>query len=304
MRRNVFLLLKMTLGFIIGMLLASLLKLPYFYTAGVIAVLSFEQTRKASIEASIKRILGSVLALALSSLLFYVFSFHVWVLFLFVILFIPLSFAFKIDKGIIVSLVLVSQIYLEKDIQYALNAFYILMIGIGVAYMLNLYTPKNHRLQSEIKDIDDHINALIQGIAHQREVSFVMIDAKLEQTYNHIKLEVENVNLPLVTKWLKYMDMRKEQVSILKRIHAILIAIDFIEEKQIILDFLTQFDQKIGEDNYAIELTKRLDALFEYFRQTSLPENRELFEKRAQLYYVLLEIDQFLNLKLMYHQSI
>ena len=303
MKLSLIVLLKMTVGFMIGMLIAMLFKLPYFYTAGVITVLSFESTRKTSNEASIKRIIASVLSLVLSSLLFYIFSFDVWVLFLFVLLFIPLTFAFKIDKGIIVSLVLVSQIYLEKDIYFALNALYILLIGIGVAYLLNLYMPKNPHLQQDIDHIDNSINTLIQAIAHDHVVSFTLIDAQIKKTYKNIQIEIENINIPQMTKRLKYVEMRQEQVNSLKRIKHILASVELIEEKQIILDFLKTFNGKIGEDNYAQELEVRLKELLAYFKQTNLPDNRDLFEKRAQLYYVLLEIDQFLNLKLMYHEG-
>lgn len=296
--------LKMVLGFIIGMFVAMIFKLPYFYTAGVIAVLSFEETKKASITASIKRILSTVLALSLSSLLFYLFSFDVWVLFLFVGLFIVLTFLFQVDKGIIVSLVLVSQIYLEKDINYALNAFYILLIGLGVAFLLNLYIPKNKLLEEKINTIDSKINLIIQNIANSRPISFDEIDDLLKETYENIKIEIDNVNIPKSTSILKYVDMRIEQVSILKRVNNTLLSVPLIEEKKIILDFLKTFNNKIGTYNFAENLSLELDDLFIYFRQTNLPKNREFFEKRAQLYYVLLELDQFLNLKLLYHDSL
>lgn len=304
MKLNWILMLKMVLGFILGMFVAMLFKLPYFYTAGVIAVLSFEETKKASIIASLKRILSTVLALSLSSLLFYLFSFDVWVLFLFVGVFIILTFVFQIEKGIIVSLVLVSQIYLEKDINFALNAFYILIIGLGIAFLINLYIPKNKLLIEKINIIDNKINFLIQDIANARPTRFDEVDTLLKETYENIQIEIDNTKIPKTTTMLKYLDMRTEQVSILKRINHTLSGIDLIEEKQIILDFLKTFDNKIGQDNFAKDLSIELENLFTYFRQTNLPRNREFFEKRAQLYYVLLELDQFLNLKLLYHQSI
>lgn len=114
MKLRLFRLIKMTVGFIAGMLIAKSLQLPYFYTAGVIAVLSLEPTRKVSLESGIIRIIDSLLALGLASLLFHSFGFDVVVLFIFVALFIPLSFLFRIDRGIVVSLVLVSQIYFRK----------------------------------------------------------------------------------------------------------------------------------------------------------------------------------------------
>lgn len=304
MKLNIFLLLKMSLGFIMGMLIAMLFNLPYFFTAGVIAVLSLEPTRKRSIDVGTSRVFASLLSLGLASLLFYIFGFEIWVLFLFVTLFIPLTFAFKIDKGIVVSLVLVSQIYLEKDFLYSLNALYVFIIGLGVALILNLYMPKNHYIKQEIEDIDTLIDDVIQKIAHNDMVTFTFLDEKLKQTYKNIQVELENLNIPLTTKRLKYIEMRSEQVNSLKRIHHILLSVDTLKEKDIILDFLKRFDKKIGKENYAMPLSRELKDLFSLFSKSNLPETREVFEKRAQLYYVLLEIDQFLNLKLLYHQSI
>ncbi|MFY9421876.1 MAG: aromatic acid exporter family protein [Bacilli bacterium] len=303
MEMRLFRLGKLSAGFMIGMLVAKAFSLPYFYTAGVITVLSLEPTRKALIESGSVRILDSLLALGLASLLFHFFGFAVWVLFAFVALFIPLSFILKLDKGIVVSLVLVSQIYLETDIKNSLNALYILAIGVGVALILNLYMPRNRQIQAEIAAIDSLINGLIQDIAHKRQVSFSEIDGLLAKTYKNIQVELENLNFDLTTKRLKYVEMRMEQVSILKRIEQILSEVEEIKEKEIILNFLKEFQNRIGEKNYASGLALRLQELFSQFREIPLPENRRMFENRAKLYYVLLEIDQFLNLKLAYHMN-
>ncbi|MDD3999605.1 MAG: aromatic acid exporter family protein [Bacilli bacterium] len=303
MKLRLFLLIKMTIGFMAGMLIAMIFDLPYFYTAGVIAVLSLESTRKSSLKSGIIRIINVLLALGLATFLFYLFGFHVWVLFVFVALLIPLSYFFKIDKGIVVSLVLVSQIYLESNLGYSLNAFYIFLIGLGAALILNLYMPKNLSIKQEINDIDQVLNKLIQDIARNKAVSFEEIDRLLSTTYNNIQVELENISIPLITKRLKYVEMRFEQVSILKRIKKTLDSVKPIKEKESILDFLKEFDNNIGEENYAASLAVRLNELFQMFKESSLPESRDKFENRAQLYYVLLEIDQFLNLKLTYHQK-
>lgn len=303
MKLRIFRLFKMLMGFMAGMLLATALGLHYVYTAGVISVLSLESTRKASLKSGSIRIIDSLLSLLLATALFHLFGFHVWVLFIFVALFIPLSYLLKLDKGIVVSLVLVSQIFLEQSLHFSLNALYILLIGVGVALLLNLYMPKNEQITREIKTINEHLNFLIQNIANQKNVSFAEIDELLKNTYNNIQVELENINLPLTTKRLKYVEMRIEQVSILKRINRILNEVNRIKEKEIILNFLKEFENKIGEENFALILKERLDALLLMFKESSLPENREKFENRAKLYYALLEIDQFLNLKLSYHQN-
>lgn len=66
MKINILLLIKMTLGFIIGFLIAEAFSLNYVYTAGVIAVLSLEPTRKRSMEIGFIRIIDSLIALGLS----------------------------------------------------------------------------------------------------------------------------------------------------------------------------------------------------------------------------------------------
>lgn len=303
MKLRLYQLVKMMIGFIIGMLIAMLFKLPYFFTAGVIVVLSLEPTRKASLELGIVRIIDSALSLGLAVLLFYLFGFHIWVLFVFIALFVPISFAFKLEKGIVVSLVLVSQIYLEQSIKFALNASYIMLIGVGIAFLLNLYMPTNKNLLNKIKEIDKAIDNIIQKIANQEEFSFDSPDKLINQTYIELEIELENVNLPLITDQLKYLEMRKEQISVLKRINQILISVTMIPEKQIILDFLKNFENQIGEDNFALSLLDELNELIEKFRKSALPKNREAFENRAQLYYVLIEINQFLTLKMLYHES-
>ena len=303
MKLSLVLMIKMTIGFMIGMLVAVLFKLPYFYTAGVIAVLSLEPTRKQSTDNSIKRVISSLLGLGLAVLLFYLFGYNVWVLFLLVAIFIPLSFFTKIEKGIVVSLVLISQIYLEKDLMFSLNAIYILLIGVVVALLLNLYMPRDNQIINEIKKIDKTINSLIQMIANKEKVDFSNIDNLIKHTYQNINIELENINVPTTTKRLKYIEMRSDQVEILKRIEGVLIGVKDIEEKEIILSFLKEFDGMIGEDNYAEKLSIRLDEIFEYFRTTRLPGNREYFEQRAQLYFVLIEISHFLTVKIIYHED-
>lgn len=303
MKIQVFRLIKMMIGFMVGMLIAMLFKLPYFYTAGVIAILSLEPTRKSSIDLGIRRVVASFLGIGLAALLFYLFGYEIWVLFVLIAIFIPLAFLTKTEQGIVVSIVLISQIYLEADIKYSLNAIYILLIGVVVALLLNLYMPKDTKIKLEINDIDKMINNIIQNIATTTEVSFTEVDQKLQTTYKNIQIEMENVNLPQTAKRLKYVEMRTEQVNVLKRIQQILSSVSMINEKEIILNYLKEFDQMIGEDNYALPLEQKLQELFTYFRTSDLPENREKFEERAQLYFVLLEINQFLNLKLVYHQD-
>ena len=303
MKINYYLLTKMTFGFIIGFLIAEAFSLDYVYTAGVIAVLSLEPTRKRSIEIGIIRIIDSLIALSLAYLIFYFMGFSIWSLFVFIIIFIPLSYLIKMDRGIVVSLVLVSQVYLEQDVNYALNALFILLIGIGVAFLLNLYMPDlKKKIKLIVNRINKSIEEIILSIAAKKDISFDELDYLISSANNNIREELENNNIDGLIERLRYVEMRKEQTLILKRINNTLINVSDIKEKTLVLTYLKEFKGQIGDDNYALQLTNKLNQLLDYFKTSDLPDTRKNFEDRAQLYYVLLEIHQFLQLKLNYHE--
>ena len=187
MKINILLLIKMTLGFIIGFLIAEAFSLNYVYTAGVIAVLSLEPTRKRSIEIGFIRIIDSLIALGLAFLVFYFMGFNIGSLFVFILIFVPISYFTYVDRGIVVSLVLVSQIFLEQDVSFGLNAFYILIIGIGVAFILNLYMPNlSKKIKLEINTIDKSVEKTILAIGRNQNPSFDELDYLIKSANENI----------------------------------------------------------------------------------------------------------------------
>lgn len=302
MKTNIYLLIKVTIGFIIAFLIAYFLKLPYFYTTGVITLLSLEKTKLRSYNIALVRLISMVIAFALGSLLFYLFDFETLGVVFFILIFIPLSFFTKIEKGLSVSLVLVSQIFLEKDLLFTLNAFYIFFIGVGVGLILNLIMPNNY--QEIVKNtnlIDTEINKIIIEISNNLKPNFSTIKELIQTTFSLIETELENMTNLEIKKTLNYVEMRSEQSFLLEKISDELLNVNEIEEKRIILNYLKTFENQIGENNYAYNLNEKLTDLFEFFKKRPLPKERSLFEQRAILYTTLLDLKQFLNLKLLYH---
>ncbi|MCK9427480.1 MAG: aromatic acid exporter family protein [Acholeplasmataceae bacterium] len=304
MQTKIYLTIKITVGFIIAVLCSYFLKLPYFYTTGVITLLSLAPTRLKSYQIALIRFLNLLLGFLIASLIFYFSNFNLVGLTLFIIIFIPLSFLLKLEKGLSVSLVLISQIYLEKNLFYLLNASYIFIIGVGIALLLNLIMPKHYKLIATNKTlIDKEINHIIQTISLNQTPSFLNLDKLIKETFNLMETELENITKTTLKETFSYLKMRSEQISILKTIAKQLLPLEEITEKTIILEFLTTFKDQIGEDNYALNLSDELEQLLLFFQERPLPEKRALFEIRAQLYTVLLELQQFLNLKIAYHET-
>src|SRR5690554_3017208 len=116
MQTKIYLTIKITVGFIIAVLCSYFLKLPSFYTTGVITLLSLSPTILKSYQIALIRFLNLLLVFLIASLILYFCNFNLVSLTLYIIIFIPSSFLLKLEKGLFDSLVLIAQNYLEKNL--------------------------------------------------------------------------------------------------------------------------------------------------------------------------------------------
>jgi len=164
--------------------------------------------------------------------------------------------------------------------------------------------PKDKKILEKISSMDSHMNDLVQKIANNDIALFDQIMGELKALETTIKIELDNAYSQELENQLKYVEMRREQIWVLKRIQTILNGAADSVEKEVIQDLLKEFDGNIAFDNYAKHLDDKLQELIEIYKSTDLPQNHEEFEERAQLYYALMEIDKFLNIKLVFHQTV
>ncbi len=127
--------LKTAIGATISMSIASALGLKYSVSAGIITVLSIQNTKRKSLDVAIQRMLACLLALAISSILFTILGHNAIVFGLFLLVFIPLAVKFNLQEGIVVNSVLVTHILLENSVSMNLflNEISLMLIGAGVA---------------------------------------------------------------------------------------------------------------------------------------------------------------------------
>ena len=139
------LLLKMIIGFTAAYLIGTLFNVNYSYTAGVITVLSLALTKEAVLKQALARFTASLIGIGLGVLFFFLLGYEIYVLIIVVILLTTILYALKLEIGIVLALVLISQEYLGGAPSYALNALFVLIIGVGVAIILNFYTPSDKK---------------------------------------------------------------------------------------------------------------------------------------------------------------
>lgn len=298
------LLLKMIIGFTVAYLLGILFRIDYSYTAGVITVLSLALTKEAVLKQALARFTASIIGIGLGALIFFLLGYEIYTLIIVVIILTAVLYSFHLEIGTVLALVLISQEYLGGHPSYALNALYVVLIGIGVAIVLNLYspTPKKIIYRNEIK-IDQQISQVFNLLALNDGVDFSPLKKAINDAKKDLILAKENRTFNDVEKRISYLGMRENQTLLLERVHKILLTIEASVYKDKILNYLAKFVDNIGQVDNATRLLATLDDLHKEYDILPLPVTRKEFEERAELYHVLSELHAFLEAKINYHHQ-
>ncbi|MBM7454105.1 uncharacterized membrane protein YgaE (UPF0421/DUF939 family) [Acholeplasma morum] len=297
--------LKMVFGAFIAIELSELLGLSYSVTAGVIVILSIQKTKRQSINIAIKRVIASLIGLTISVVVFKLLGFELYAFILALFLFVPLAFYLKVDDGIVVTTVLVSHILLGANLSLALNAVYILLVGVIIALLINLYMPSfQKRIELEINSIDQELRNSISDIVNEVKPNFSALSVLIEKAMSRIQRESENKLFSPKDMNIEYVIMRKEQLRVLVEIQNDLFKVIKTEYKHTIIEFLSKVKDGIGKDNMARPLLVSLNNLREEFKTKPLPVTRDEFEERALLFHILHDLETFLQAKVSYHQMV
>lgn len=292
--------------------LASLLDLEFATFAAIIVIMCIEKTKKKTLVTIKDKFFASLLSLILGALLFEVLGYYPIVFSLFILLFIPILVRVHIQGGFVTSMVVVLHVYTVSDANWAifLNELYIIFIGMGIALLVNSFMP-NLKRDIEIfkKEIEQKFEIILfEFSAHLRD-SMRNWDGKeileVEDLINQFKSiaiqDVENHLLRKQNKDYYYLEMRENQLELLKHMMKIVAifsssSID-VKQKEMFAEFLENLSRNVHSgDTTDISLNK-LEELNALIRKMELPKSREEFEVRANLFYLIFEMKNYLNIK-------
>lgn len=313
--KKVTIVIQMVVTGLISYLIAKALKLDYAVTAGILAVLSTQLTKRESFQVAIKRGLGTVLGLFLASLMFVLFGYNIWIFWIFVLIFAGLSFSFSIEVGLVPVLVLVSHLldFGSFSWKVLVNEFAIMAIAIIVVLVYDLVSPSHseNKFKEYIDEIDKQLKDHMQVV-----VNFLKKEATKEETLSHYEQSIVlfeetyqeaivlDKDLLFVRKnqYLAYLEMRKTQIAHINHIyqHALKLVIDH-EHTLEIVKFIEALIKDVGYYDKATSQLEKLNEVRIYYRNTKLPKTRKEFETRAMLYQMLNELEYFLDAKIMFH---
>lgn len=301
---------KIALGSILAIIIAESLRLSYVTSAGVITLLSIQDTKRETLLALFKRVCAFIIALTVAYICFFLFGFHLWVLGVFLMFFVGGCYLCSLHDAISINVVLVTHFYMEQSISWmwVRNEALLFIIGAGIGVLMNLYFPDNSRaIRKDQAEIEIAMRGILERMAATLlQESKMLYDGscfeELEKTLVRASLKaVENRDntLLLDTRYfLKYMNMRSNQTYILKRIYQNICLLNKVpSQTYVVSEFIGQISDHFQETNNALGLLGELEKLKLGMREEKLPSTREEFENRALLYQILYDLEDFLTVK-------
>ncbi|KZZ86202.1 MULTISPECIES: aromatic acid exporter family protein [Bacillaceae] len=300
---------KTALGTAAAISLAQLFGLQNFPSAGIIAILCIQVTKKKSLQSSWARFLACSIAIIFSFAFFELFGYSPLVIGLMLLLFIPVAVMAKAKEGIVTSSVIILHLYASNHITLPLilNELALIATGIGVALIMNLYMPSvDRRLETYQKKIEANFASifcqmelyLLEGDNQWDGKEITETASLIHEAKTLAFRDVENHFLRNENLYYHYFRMREKQFELIERLLPLISNLSVtVEQGEMIADFIKDLREHIHPGNTAHMFLRKLHDMKASFQEMELPKTREEFETRASLLHLVRELEQYLVMK-------
>lgn len=302
--------LKIAIGAGLAIGTAESIGLKYSASAGIITLLSIQDTKKETIRVMVLRLLSFLVSLGLAAVCFKMFGYTTVAVCFFLLLFAPFSIYFHMEEGISVNTVLMTHFLAEQSMSFGsiANEASLLVIGAGIGVLLNLYIPgKKGQIRAMQQNIEEQMKGILSGMSLALRGStkrctmggiLANVEEELAAGEKSALEEMENNLLSETRYYLRYMNMRKSQTAVLTRMERQICHMEWIPlQAEKIALVMEEISLSFHEYNNAKGLLVKLYEVKASMREQPLPADRQEFENRALLYQILLELEEFLMIK-------
>lgn len=164
---NLLFLLKTGIGSAIAIILAEGLGFAYSPSAGIITLLTIQNTKRETIFIALRRMEAFILAVILSFLMFQSIGYTAIAFGAFVFIFVALCILLGLKDGISMNAVLMTHFLIEKKMDFPLimNEVALLLIGMGLGILLNLIMPRyREKIRKEQIELEEIMKLTLQGL--------------------------------------------------------------------------------------------------------------------------------------------
>ncbi len=308
---------RIALGSVLAILLADALGLDNSISAGIITLLTIQDTKKETIFISLKRLAAFLLAALFALVLFPTLGFSPVPFGIFLFLFVGSCLMLGLQEAIAMNCVLATHYILSQRIDFpmVINEALLLLLGAGIGTLINLFMPNNVK---QIRSIQEKIESDLRKILF-RMAYFLQEEDKSSYQDPYLSLLIEDIQLGLTYAhrnrkntlfqesqyFIRYMELRKQQLQILTEIYEKLRSLRSVPEQSLSLSqFVEKIANSLAESNNAKALLIDELELEESYRTSPLPVTRTEFEDRAVLFMILKDFKIFLMMKAQFSDTL
>lgn len=300
---------KIALGCCIGFSIAEALNLLYPTSVITITLLSILNTKKDTFLVAGKRVIAFLSAAIIGSILFYLLNYSLFSLGIYLLLYYTVCQLGQFTEGFSMSTVLMLHIWKEQAISLPLllNEFSLMLIGIIMAILMNLYMPNRiNRIRTAQKEIEEKMSQILfemsravfqEDLSESIQTKLDELELLIADALLHAQYTEKNFLFKDMSYYVSYIKMRMEQIQLLK-VHRNLPRLqESYMQTNLVSKFMRITAISMNEYNNAADLLTYLASLRKKFKSAPLPKTREEFESRAVLYEIVKELQDLLILK-------
>ena len=229
---------------------------------------------------------------------------------IYLLIFIPTAVRLKVTEGIVPSSVLVTHLLGEGCIVASLivNELLLMLIGAGVALIVNLYMPsleetllfEKKRIEEKMYEIFIKMEQALKSEGSSLEIcdELKIVEESLKVGMTKATQDRNNSYIGKKSLYEKYFDMRHSQYQVMLYMQKHFERFYMVAKEAYEVANLTHEVALSIKGEVLVEtLLGQVEELRWYFKESSLPTSRDEFENRAMLYQFLTYVEQFLDIK-------
>ena len=309
--------LKIAVGSCLAIAIAEFFALQYAASAGIITLLTVQDTRKGTIQLALDRIMSFLMSIVLIFLCFHATSRLGWINYgSYIFLMVIGCYYFEWQNAVSVNAVMGTHYLMSPDysLGFALSELFLVLIGTGVAMALNWKMPSSLKvIRQDMKRIEDAMQQVLREIsgylADSQSGELVWLDLDMLETDIHkgLKRAHEQAHNTMAEEdlyYVGYMEMRLQQCVMLQTLRERVWKIrEMPRQAEPVSRYLDYVADYVHEETVPGEQLEKLGQVFEQMKREPLPVTREELENRAILYHVLMDLEEFLFVKQRFSQS-
>lgn len=292
---------------------AELLQLQFAISAGIVAILSVALTKKETLRIALTRFLAFGVALLIAYCCFSLCGYHTGAFLLYLLFFVFICQLMGWNNAMAMDSVLISHFltFGNMNAESLMNEVLLFVIGVGIGIMSNLFLQKKTDYMERLKDETDEqirmalhrmsLRIMDEELADYDGSCFRKLNASVDEA---LAVAMENDSNQLFSDGkadIEYILMRRNQITVLHEMYQRVSVIHTVPiSAKRISDFLEKVAVEYARDNSVSDLLEEFHKLDMEMKEIPLPAGRTEFEDRAQLYVLMRNMEQFLNIKKQY----